>query len=168
MNKKQNKTIIITYLELLRKQINEDPSLKYVLLRLNKPGDVDELNDLLQQPNTINYIFMNYHQEKSMTDDNKDKWSLCITGFKYGRQKDSPRKLGLLAYKSEYLINFKTMVFYDSNNINKYDYTADGKKAVIQYIKASIDNYLRNSTNYNSTVNYIKPEVKSKKVKSKK
>jgi len=139
-------------------------------LRLSKenPNEVDELNDLLQQKNTINYIFRNYHQEKSMTDDYENKWSLCITGFKSGGQKNSPRKLGLLAYKPEYLINFKTMVFYDSNNNSKYDYTDEGKKAIINYIKNSIDNYLRNSTNYNSNVNYIRPEVKSKKVKSKK
>ena len=165
MNKKQSKPTIIKYLELLEDQINKDTSLKYVLLRLSKenPNEVDELNDLLQQKNTINYIFRNYHQEKSIIDDDKNKWSLCITGFKSGGQKNSPRKLGLLAYKPEYLINFKTMVFYDSNSINKYDYTADGKKGVIQYIKASIDNYLRNTTNYNSNVNYIKPVRKSKK-----
>jgi hypothetical protein len=167
MNKKQNPLTIRTYLSALESQINEDPSLKYVLLRLSKenPNEVDELNDLLQQKNTINYIFMNYHQEKSMTDDNEDKWSLCITGFKSGAKKDSPRKLGLLAYRSGYIINFKTRVFYDSDTINKYDYTADGKKGVIQYIKASVDNYLENTTNYNSNVNYIKPE---RKIKSKK
>jgi hypothetical protein len=164
MNKKQNQPTIRTYLSELKNQINENPNLKYVLLRLDN-SDVDELNDLLQNKSVINYIFMNYHQENSITDDNKDKWSLCITGFKHGAKKDSPRKLGLLAYRSGYTINFKTRVFYDSDTINKYDYTADGKKGVIQYIKASIDNYLENTTNYNSNVNYIRPE---RKIKSKK
>jgi hypothetical protein len=164
MNKKQNQPTIRTYLSELKNQINENPNLKYVLLRLDN-SDVDELNDLLQNKSVINYIFMNYHQENSITDDNKDKWSLCITGFKHGAKKDSPRKLGLLAYRSGYIINFKTRVFYDSDTINKYDYTADGKKGVIQYIKASVDNYLENTTNYNSNVNYIRPE---RKIKSKK
>ena len=106
---------------------------------------------------------MNYHQENPIIDNEGGIWSLCITGFKHGAKKDSPRKLGLFAYRSGYPINFKTMVFYNSDFYNKYDYNEDGKKGVIKYIKASIDIYLKNTTNYNINVNYIKPVRKSKK-----
>ena len=156
-----NKPLIKTYLDELEAQINENPNLTYVLLRLDD-YNVDQLNNLLQEKSRINSILIRHHYEKPIIDYNGDKWSLCITGFKHGAKKNSPRKIGLLAYRSGYLIDFKTRVFYDSDTINMFEYTTEEKKGVVQFIKSSIDNYLKQSTNYNSNVNYIKPERKTK------
>lgn len=156
-----NTPLIKTYLDELKDQINENPNLTYVLLRLDD-YNVDILNNLLQEKSRIKSILMRHHFEKPITDSNEDEWSLCITGFKHGAKKNSPRKIGLLAYRSGYPIDFKTRVFYDSDTINILDYTKEGKEGVVQFIKSSIDNYLKASTNYNSNVNYIKPERKKK------
>ena len=161
MNKKT--PLIKTYLDELKNQIDENSNLTYVLLRLDD-SNVDILNNLLQEKSRINYIFNNYHLEKPIIDSDGDYWSLCITGFKHGAKKNSPRKIGLLAYRSGYPIDFKTRVFYNSDTINKYAYSKEKKEGVVQFILSSIENYLENTTNYNSNVNYIKPE---RKIKSK-
>jgi hypothetical protein len=159
-----NKIKIHKYLNELKNQINENTNLIYVLLRLDN-DDVDELTDILREKSVINYILMNIHQENPIIDEYGDSWSLCITGFKHGARKNSPRKLGLLAYRERYLFDFKTMIFYNSETYNKYDYTSESKKGVINYIISNIDQYLENTTNYNSNVNYVKPEKKVKEVK---
>lgn len=162
MTTKINPTSIRNYISTLKDEINNNLNLKYVLLRLDN-SNVNKLDKLLQDKSVINYIFNNYHQESPIVDEEGNNWSLVITGFKHGAKKNSPRKLGLIAYRSGYPINFKTMVFYDSDTINKYDYSAEGKKGVIQFIESSINKYLENTNNYNSNVNYIKPDRKSKK-----
>jgi hypothetical protein len=161
MNKKT--PLIKTYLDELKNQIDENSNLTYVLLRLDD-SNVDILNNLLQEKSRINYIFNNYHFDKPITDYKGNEWSLCITGFKHGAKKNSPRKIGLLAYRSGYPIDFKTRVFYDSDTINKYAYSKEEKEGVVQFITSSINKYLENTTNYNSNVNYIKPirKIKSK------
>ena len=159
-----NTPLIKTYLDELKNQIDENLDLTYVLLRLDD-SNVNILNKLLQEKSRINYIFNNYHFNEPITDYKGNKWSLCITGFKHGAKRNSPRKIGLLAYRSGYPIDFKTRVFYNSDTINKYKYSPDGKKGVVQFIKSSIDNYLKASTNYNSNVNYIRPERKTKNKK---
>lgn len=47
MNKTQNRSTIGTYLDKLKEQINENPNLKYVLLRLDN-SNVDKLSNLLK------------------------------------------------------------------------------------------------------------------------
>ena len=162
MNKTQNRSTIGTYLDKLKEQINENPNLKYVLLRLDD-SNVDKLSNLLKNENTypIEFILKNYNIEKYIKDSNGDKWVLCITGFKHGAKKDSPRKIGLLAYRYGSLINFKTMVFYDSSTYDFYNRKEDRMKDV-NYIKSIINTYI-NTNEYGPNVNYIKPERKIKK-----
>lgn len=170
--KKTNITKINYYLTKLKNQINENTDLVYVLLRLDM-SEANELNDILQHKSVINYILMNIHQEKSIIDEHGDMWRLCISGFKYGAKKNSPRKIGLIAYRDGYLEwfnnNFLSAIFYNSESYNKYNYSKEGKEGVIEYITSDIKKYLENNTKYNS-LNYIKPlkEVTKKVKKMKK
>ena len=160
---------ISTYLKELKNQINENPLLSYVILTLHNDNEVNELSNLLTEKNTIKYILNNFHTEKYIIDDKYDSWSLCITGFKFGAKINSPRKIGLLAYRANVLFNFKTFIFYNSESYSKYNTEPIQRDVIVNNIINNVQSYLENNTNFNSNFNYIKPAKKQpKKITNKK
>ena len=153
---------IKTYLDELKKQINENSDLTYVILNL-EDSNVDELSNLLTKKATINYIMKLVNYEEPMIDKNGDKWGLMISGFKHGAKKNSPRKIGLVAYKQGPKFIFKSKPFYYSSFYSKYQSTRENKERIVVSILLLINDYLKNSTNYNESTNYIKHEKKIKK-----
>jgi hypothetical protein len=153
---------IKTYLDELKKQINKNSDLTYVILNL-EDSNVDELSNLLTKEQTIKYIMKFVNYEEPMMDKNGNKWALMISGFKHGAKKNSPRKIGLVAYKQGYKFYFKSKPFYHSSIYSKYQSTKENKERIVVYILLLIKDYLKNSTNYNESTNYIKPEKKVKK-----
>ena len=126
-------------------------------------SNVDELSNLLTKEQTIKYIMKFVNYEEPMMDKNGNKWALMISGFKHGAKKNSSRKIGLVAYKQGYKFDFKSKPFYFSDYYYKYQMTEKGRKEMVLSILYLINNYLENSTNYNESTNYIKPEKKVKK-----
>jgi septum formation inhibitor MinC len=151
---KQNKTTIKSYIDELKNQINikkKNARHNYVFLNLDKTNNKnvsekqDILNDLLQQKNSLDYIIRNYNQEKSITDNKEDKWSLCISGYKHGATKDSPRKLGLFAYSEGYKKKkFKTKIIYDSGSDEYENYL---RREIIESIQVKIEIFFKTNLN---------------------
>ena len=151
------------YLSLFENQIEYTEKDSYVILNLEKK-DVDRLSDILYNPYYINDIInMTYKnpfyidQSRRNEDGYPKNWWLMITGFKHGARKNSPRKLGLVAYDPNYLTRdyIITNVFYDS-----YVYSLDPNKYIdlnydINFIRQNEFYYLSNYPEYNE-LNYIK------------
>lgn len=167
VNKVKGKIMIYNFINGLFNQINKDSDLNYVLLNLDNTN-ADILNYLLQDEAIIKYILKTYHKDTLFVDNNNNSWSLCITGFKHGAKKNSPRKLGLLAYNLNPIIKskFKTKIIYNSFEYNKYGYITNAKSYHNEKLKKVIDDinkYLNENSEPN--VNYIKSEKKVKPVK---
>jgi len=142
---------------------------KYVLLKLDETLST-YLSDYLQDKNNILRIISRYFYGKSPfyeDKDNGEKWFLCITGYLYGAKSNSPKKIGILAYRSDdespSLTGIRTKVFYnqlDQYGINSspYPMRRQHRNDVAQNIADNIQSYLHSSPNI--TVNYIKQERK--------
>lgn len=144
--------------EMLTQQIEKFANSSYVILKLHNKKEVEELSELLQKKNIIKHIIKNFNRNFTIEDSKGNSWYLCISGFKYGAKKDSPRKLGLIAIKLNYdldvfLKKFKTRLLYTSilfpkPNDNNLNY-------ISKHIKYAIDLYLENEHEYNEETNYI-------------
>ena len=171
-----NKIKIVNFINKLKKQINENNNKTYVILTLTKDSDVNDLSDLLQKEFALKLILEQFNRNKAFKDKEGNYWSLCITGFKYGAAKNSTRKIGLLAYKYGQTFNFKSAIFYDSENFSKY-YTMNNvtypynNKHTENYILNIIElmnYYLETPEKYEPNTNYIKRTITRTKTKTKK
>jgi len=179
-------THIKEYINILIKQIKKSKNLNYVILNLD--GDyVNDLTRSLLDETNIFYI-VKLLSKKRWIDDRLDiededrtnhRWSLCITGFKYGAKKDSPRHLGLFAYKignlkttdsdikkSTMKKKFKAIFFYDSyiNEISNVKIIIESySNLLVKDMNAYINDYKKYSIKYN----YIKSKKKSSDIKKK-
>lgn len=174
-----NKVKIVNFVNKLKKQINEineNNDKTYVILTLIKESDVNDLSDLLQKKVALEYILDKFNKDKAYEDKQRNYWSLCITGFKYGAAKNSTRKIGLLAYKYGQTFNFKSAIFYNSENFSKY-YTINN--ATYPYNNKHTENYILNiielmnyyletPEKYEPNTNYIKRTRTITKTKTKK
>lgn len=177
-------TDIKEYINILIKQIKKSTNLNYVILNLD--GDyVNDLTRSLLDESNIFYLIRTYLKNRWIDDkldiDDEDRtnhhWSLCITGFKHGAKKDSPRQLGLFAYKIGNLITndrflysdikdstgkkkFKAIFFYDS-----YRHKISNDKIIMKkypsIVIEGMNEYINNYEKYPIEINYIKPKMKS-------
>jgi hypothetical protein len=142
---------------ILRNQIEKYTNSSYVILKLHEKKEVEELSELLQKKNIIKYIIEKFNRNSIIKDSKRNMWYLCISGFKYGAKKDSPRKLGLIAIKLNYHIDnflkkFKTRLLYTSI---LFDKPGDNIDYISKHIKHAIESYLKSETKYNEETNYI-------------
>jgi hypothetical protein len=94
-----------------------DEKINWVVLDLSET-DVNLLSNELQDTKNIINIISEWFKRNWLTlTQNTTDWSLQITGFKYGRKKNSPRKIGLTAIRGN--ASFKSPVFYNDKKINK-------------------------------------------------
>ena len=96
-------------------------------------------------------------------------WYLIITGFKYGARKNSPRKLGLIAYDPSYPNppDFLTNIFYNSYLFDDMMYHNLGFH--INNIIMNENYYLQNNhDNDYVPYNYIRDIIPKKKKSSSK
>ena len=179
MNNTFNFSLIDSYLLDFQKQISVTNKDYYVIYQLDNDNNVNELSELLENPYIVNYIINRTYEQPFYINTNKqgnpytrenglfvvpDKtWWLMITGFKYGAKKNSPRKLGLVAYDPYYQNppNFITNIFYDSFIFNSMMYHNLGFN--INNIVMIENYYLQNNHNDYVPFNYIKEIVPKKK-----
>ena len=178
-----NTSLIDSYLLDFQEQILNTTKDYYVIYKLDNPNNVNELSKLLENPYIVNYIINITYQQPFYIDINKESnpytrenglfivpkktWFLMITGFKYGARKNSPRRLGLVAYDPYYNNppNFVTNIFYNSFLFDDLMYYNLGFH--INNIIITENYYLQNNNNEYVPFNYIK-EVTPKKKSSKK
>jgi hypothetical protein len=145
------------YIKKLRKSIASSKKKYFVFLDLKDINEIDELTDLLQDKEQLNYFFKNINRENPIKARGKD-WGVWVTGFKHGAKNDSYRKLGLVAYNINKTPEFTTVIFFDSENFNENNIST---KIV------EMKEYL-NDPSSRSGENYIKPvkTVKNSSIKS--
>jgi hypothetical protein len=142
---------------------------KYVLLKLEEPY-VSLLSEYLSDKKNILRIINQYNVNKSsFYETNGENWFLCITGYVFGAKSTGPKKIGLLAYKSDEmnsnLRGIKTKVFYNQLvqygiNSSPYPQRRKHRENVAEYIENEINTYLYSGIN--NATNYIKSEPKPK------
>jgi len=137
-----NQVKLLNFIKKLTTEIdNDEKNRTYILLTLNEASDVNNLSNLLQKKFALKYILDMFNKDKAYKDKKDNYWSLCITGFKYGAEKNSPRKIGLLAYKYGQTFNFKSAIFYNSETFSKY-YTMNN--VTYSYNDIRIGDYISN------------------------
>jgi hypothetical protein len=134
----------------------------YVLLKLNE-SDGNMLSEYLQHKKIISYILLTYNALKSpfhITDD-KEEWYICITGYLAGAKKNSPKKIGLLAYKKvgkgygHGLIKTKKFFCQTDIGISSNPYNKSIRDGIIDGVIYNINEYLGdNKPNENNYIKY--------------
>ena len=142
----------------------------YVLLKLDEDyGNI--LNDYLQNRKIISYILMSYNAFKTpfYIDDNKDEWFICITGYLAGAKKNSPKKIGLFAYKKvgngygHGLIKTKKFFCQTDIGISSNPFNKSIREEIIDGVINNINEYLGNiEPNENNYVKINKRPLKKK------